>query len=143
MPSLDRVLAFIRSEIGAGRGFPTSAAIACAMGWASERSARDALARLEVRGDIRLMGMEERRGGTYGAGRRIYEITLYGSAPRSKSCRACVREKPAGAYHPSRHTADGLASICRECTARGAAPASRRARRAPAAAPAACRGDAQ
>jgi hypothetical protein len=101
------------------------------MGWASERSARDALARLEVRGDIRLVGMEERRGGTYGAGRRIYELTLYGSAPRRKWCRACVREHPASAFYPSRHTADGLSSLCRTCTARGAGSGGRRvARRA-------------
>jgi len=42
-PQRARVLAFIKEEIGGGRGFPRPRKIADFMGWLNEQSARDVL----------------------------------------------------------------------------------------------------
>ena len=42
-PTRQKVLDFIRSEVGAGRGFPKLRAIADFMGWKNEASATDFL----------------------------------------------------------------------------------------------------
>jgi uncharacterized protein YfiM (DUF2279 family) len=128
-PSLDRVEAFLRSEIGVGRGFPSSSAIALHMGWSNERSARDALHRLEALGRIRRVGVEDRANRTWGAPRVIWELTSLGAAPRRKWCRGCVREQPASAFQYSRTSVDGLSPICRTCLARPRTTAGRRAAR--------------
>ena len=42
-PSKERVLAFIKDEVAAGRGFPNAVRIATHMGWKNESSAYDCL----------------------------------------------------------------------------------------------------
>jgi hypothetical protein len=117
-PSLWRVLRFLRSEVAAGRGWPTCATIAAAMRYVNEGSARDALYRLEALGLIRRTGAEPRRGGpAFGHGRVIWEFTSAGLAPDAKYCRACCRKQPVRNFFSSAYTADGLSTLCRRCTA--------------------------
>lgn len=52
------VLAFIKAEIDAGRGFPDDEAISQRMGWRYPTSARDCLYKLQWRGHVRVRGPE-------------------------------------------------------------------------------------
>ena len=55
-------LAFIRSELADGRGFPSTAAIAKHLGWKSASSAIDVLKRLRRAGYVRVGLRSKRRG---------------------------------------------------------------------------------
>jgi hypothetical protein len=124
-PSLDKVEALIRAAIGAGRAWPSCSDIAYALGWRSERSARDALHQLEARGRIRREGVEQR---SDGRARIIWSLTALGAAPRVKWCRACLKDLPSSSFYYSSQSADGLAPICCRCLA--CMPAGRRERSA-------------
>lgn len=51
-PSSQKALDFIKSEVAAGRGFPSSEAIRVAMGWAHRTSAQNVVRRLAVMGHV-------------------------------------------------------------------------------------------
>lgn len=56
---MNRVLAFIKSEIAAGRPFPSRSAIAVAMGWRHDSSASDALMGLYRHGHLIVLKREK------------------------------------------------------------------------------------
>src|SRR5262245_10426602 len=81
-PSLDRLLAYVRTCIGAGAGWPNNTVICRAMHWRHVSSVKLALYKLERRGDIR-------RAGTTGRGwgrRMLWELTVQG-IERRLTCR--------------------------------------------------------
>lgn len=51
----DRVLAFIKAEIAAGRGFPAPSDITRHMGWSTSAGVNDTMIRLQLDGKIRLV----------------------------------------------------------------------------------------
>lgn len=53
-PQLDKVLAFIKREIGAGKQFPSARQIRDHMGWLNDRASCDALMSLAAKGHLRV-----------------------------------------------------------------------------------------
>jgi hypothetical protein len=121
------VLAFVREEVGAGRGIPDAARVALRFGWLVS-SARNALMGLAADGHLRVAGREPPRGKT------IYELTAAGASARSKICSRCQARKPEAAFWPSSHTPDRHARYCKQCLAEIGKTTGRRRRRSLAAA---------
>jgi hypothetical protein len=120
------VLAFVREEVGAGRGIPDAARVALRFGWLVS-SARDSLRRLAADGHLRVAGREPR-------GKIVFELTAAGASARSKVCSRCQSRKPEGSFWPSNHTLDGRSQTCKQCLAEISKATGHRRRRSLAAA---------